>query len=198
MALSHKQVGSKISAKIKIYIFSRAELKSRFFKDRELYWSNLPQNSNLGRESFVQKSGVRIPVGRVKLFAIFLFFFIFFILAIKNGILKHILPFLYINSLHRNKIKFVQYIHLSLLIFNWFYVSIFSFLWRIWKWKENGTKNLTFPDGDLNPRFLSKFSPTIWILREIRSIELTVLKKSRLYLSLFAMRHPVMGLQLDS
>ena len=28
-------------------------LKSRFLKDRELYWSNLPQNSNLGQESFV-------------------------------------------------------------------------------------------------------------------------------------------------
>jgi hypothetical protein len=39
------------------------QLKLRFFKNLELYWSNLPQNSNLGREGFVQKSGVRIPVG---------------------------------------------------------------------------------------------------------------------------------------
>ena len=38
-----------------------------------------------------------------------------------------------------------------------------------------GQKNLTFPDGDLNPGFLNKFPLTIWILREIR-IELTVLK----------------------
>ena len=67
-------------------------------------------------------------------------------------------------------------------------MSIFSFLRRIWKWKEKRTKkNLTFPDGDLNPRFLNKFPPKIWILREIRSIELTVLKKSRLYvLTIFA------------
>ena len=32
-------------------------VKSRFFKNCELYWSNLPQNLNLGQESFVQKSG---------------------------------------------------------------------------------------------------------------------------------------------
>ena len=38
-----------------------------------------------------------------------------------------------------------------------------------------GQKNLTFPDGDLNPGFLNKFPPKIWILREIRSIELKVL-----------------------
>ena len=35
--------------------------------------------------------------------------------------------------------------------------------------------------SDLNLGFLNKFPPTTWILREIRSIELTVLKKSRLY-----------------
>ena len=37
-------------------------VKSRFFKNLEHYWSNLPQNSNFGRE-LVQKSGVQIPVG---------------------------------------------------------------------------------------------------------------------------------------
>jgi hypothetical protein len=47
--------------------------------------------------------------------------------------------------------------------------------------KKTGQKNLTFPEGDLNLGFLNKFPPKIWILREIRSIELTVLKKSRLY-----------------
>jgi hypothetical protein len=46
------------------------------------------------------------------------------------------------------------------------------------KEKKTGRKNLTFPNGDLNPGFLNKFPPKIWILREIRSIELTVLKKS--------------------
>ena len=43
-------------------------------------------------------------------------------------------------------------------------------------------KKLTLPHWDLNPGFLNKtFLPKIWILREIRSIELTVLKKSLLY-----------------
>ena len=49
-----------VSLTLNMYILA---LKSRFLKNRELYWSNLPQNSNLGRESFVQNSGVRIPVG---------------------------------------------------------------------------------------------------------------------------------------
>ena len=34
--------------------------------------------------------------------------------------------------------------------------------------KKTGQKNLTFPDGDMNPRFLNKFPTTILILREIR------------------------------
>ena len=43
--------------------------------------------------------------------------------------------------------------------------------------KKNG-KNLTLPHGDLNPGFLNKtFPPKIWII----SMELKVLKKSRLY-----------------
>ena len=88
-------------------------VKSRFFKNRELYWSNLPQNSNLGQESFVQKSVVRIPVG--------------------EG--------------HENE-------------------------------KKTGQKRLTFPDWDLNPGSLNNFLPQNLNLREIRSIELKVLKKS--------------------
>ena len=42
------------------------------------YWSNLPQNSNLGRESFVQKSGVRIPVGEGQIFCHLSFFLYLF------------------------------------------------------------------------------------------------------------------------
>ena len=50
------------------------------------------------------------------------------------------------------------------------------------KKKRKMAKNLTLHHWDSNPRFLNKsFPPKIWILREIRSIELTVLKKSRLY-----------------
>ena len=49
-----------------------------FLKNRELYWSNLPQDSNLGQESFVQKSGVRISVGEGQIFCHFSFFLYLF------------------------------------------------------------------------------------------------------------------------
>ena len=56
------------------------------------------------------------------------------------------------------------------------------------KKKRKMAKNLTLPHWDLNPGFLNKtFPPKIWILREIRSTELTVLKKSGLYLNLIKM-----------
>ena len=42
-------------------------LKWRFLKNRERHWSNLPQNSNFGRE-LVQKSEVQILVRKVKSF----------------------------------------------------------------------------------------------------------------------------------
>jgi hypothetical protein len=64
------------------------------------------------------------------------------------------------------------------------WLKICSFLWLIWKWKEKGTKILTFPGGDLNPGFLNKFPPKVWILREISSIELGVLRTSGLYRTL--------------
>ena len=51
------------------------------------------------------------------------------------------------------------------------------------KKKRKMAKNLTLPHWDLNPRFLNKTFPSkIRILREIRSIELTEVKISRLYL----------------
>jgi hypothetical protein len=53
------------------------------------------------------------------------------------------------------------------------------------KKKRKMAKKFTLPHWDLNPGFLNiTFPPKIWILREIRSIELTVLKKSGLYQSL--------------
>ena len=48
--------------------------------------------------------------------------------------------------------------------------------------KKTGQKNLSFPEGNLNPGFLNKFVPTILILGEIRSKELAVLIKYRLYI----------------
>ena len=48
--------------------------------------------------------------------------------------------------------------------------------------KIKRTKKIFDPSGDSNPRFLSKsFPPKIWILREIRLIELGVLRTSGLY-----------------
>ena len=53
-------------------------LKSRSSKNPELDKSNLPQNSNFGRE-FVQKSGVQIPAPEgQKILFFFLFIFKFF------------------------------------------------------------------------------------------------------------------------
>jgi len=72
----------------------------------------------LGGKVLFKNLGFESQWGRVKFFAIFLFFFTFFILSIKNWILKHILPFLYINGLHRNKIKFVQYTY-----FYWYLIG---------------------------------------------------------------------------
>ena len=40
-------------------------VKSRFFKNRELYWSNLPQNPNFEQESFVQNLGFESQWDRV-------------------------------------------------------------------------------------------------------------------------------------
>ena len=55
--------------------------------------------------------------------------------------------------------------------------------------KKNG-KKIDPPHWDSNPRFLNKtFPPKIWILREIRSIELTVLKKFWLYLLIFFQKY---------
>ena len=80
-------------------------IKSRFFKNRELYWSNLPQNSSLGRESFVQKFGVQIPVGEGQIFC----HFSFLILSMKIWILKHKLLFCILTDYIEIEIKFHQH-----------------------------------------------------------------------------------------
>ena len=50
--------------------------------------------------------------------------------------------------------------------------------------KKKEQNFLTFWSGDLNPGFLNKFPPKIWILREIRFIEPGVLRTSGLYMDL--------------
>ena len=45
----------------------------------------------------------------------------------------------------------------------WLKTKIWSFLWRIWRWKEKGQIFLTFWCGDLNPRFSVIFPPMIGI-----------------------------------
>ena len=83
--------------------------------------------------------------------------------------------------MHVENIFFIDIWFVKQDIKKWLKTKICSFLWLIWKWKEKGTKKLTFPDGDLNPGFLNKFPPKIWIFMEIRSIELGVLRTSGLY-----------------
>ena len=56
----------------------KLNIKSRNFNFRELDWSNLPQNSNFGEENFVQKSGIRIPVGEDQIFCHYSFFLYLF------------------------------------------------------------------------------------------------------------------------
>ena len=53
-------------------------LSKRFFKNRELYWSNLSKNTNLGWESLVHKSGVQIQVVEGLIFCLFSFFLYLF------------------------------------------------------------------------------------------------------------------------
>ena len=48
------------------------DIKSRSSKNPELDESNLHKNSNFGRESFAQKSGVRIPAPVKKFFVLFI------------------------------------------------------------------------------------------------------------------------------
>ena len=93
---------------IKFSLEKGITIKSRIFKNRELYWSNLPQNSNFGRE-LVQKSGVQIPVGEGQNFlSRFLFIFIF---SIKNWILTHkILFFIFFYQLNINKNRCIEQI----------------------------------------------------------------------------------------
>ena len=59
------------------------DIKSRSSKNPELNGSNLHKNSNFGRESFAQKSGVRIPAPVKKFFVLFYFNFQF---SIQNCI----------------------------------------------------------------------------------------------------------------
>ena len=66
------------------------------------------------------------------------------------------------------------------------------------KKKRKMAKYLTLPHGNLNPGFLNKTFPLkISILREIRSIELTVLKKSRLYCRTALKRKDVLRVRLE-
>ena len=61
-SLTHCTVLCKIFSPVFLLFY---KVKLRFFKNHGLYWSNLPQNSNLGRESFAQKSGVQIKSNQV-------------------------------------------------------------------------------------------------------------------------------------
>ena len=133
------------------------------------------QNSNLGRESFFQESGVRIPAGEGEIFWHFSFFLPFSFspqITEYQSIKDFCISTGYICLIYVPIFTDINLVKEDI---------IFSFLWRLWKWKENGTNKFDLPNGHLNPGFLNKFPPMIWILREIRSIKLMILKKYRPY-----------------
>ena len=133
---------------------------------------------------FFLKSEVQTLTARVKFFAI-VFFSLLFHFVHKSWILKCKLPSIITGYIEIRWNLFnipifidIQLVKEGIKDKRIFYVSILSFSWSIWKWEE---KNLNFPNGDLNPRLLNKIPPTIWFLREIKAIELMVLKTSLLY-----------------
>ena len=96
----HSDLICKKSSRNQFFIKSREILGSY-----ELDWSNLPQNSNCGRE-FVQKSGVQIPVEEGQIFLSS--FLIIFIFSIKNWILTHkILFFIFFCQLNIYKNRYI-------------------------------------------------------------------------------------------
>ena len=95
-----QQIKNFIASEFWTSIRDFLKVKSRFFKNHELYWSNLPKNSNCGQE--LQKSGVQILVGEGQIFlSRFLFIFIF---SMKNWILIfEVLFFIFVYELNINK-----------------------------------------------------------------------------------------------
>ena len=126
--------------------------------------------------------------GKVKIFCPVFFPFSYY--PKKNWILTHkILFFIFFYQININKNRYVEQILFYFYVTCWYakkvvYVLIFPFIWTKWKsYEKKGkmAKTLTLLHWDLNPGFWNKtFPPKIWILWEIRSIELTVLKKTRL------------------
>ena len=137
-------------------------LKSRFYKYRELYWSNLPRNSNFGRELF-QKSGVQIPIEEGQFFlSCFLFIFVF---SIKNWILTHkILFFIFFYQLNINKNRYIAQILFlcNLLIFKkcslCFNIQFFMDKMKKVEKKEKWQKKLPSSTGIWTPDFWTKIS----------------------------------------
>ena len=85
---------------------TRHLLESRFFKNRELYWTNLPQNSNFGAGTCSKIQGSNLRREGQIILSRFLFIFIF---SIKNWILTHkILVFILFCQLNINKNRFIE------------------------------------------------------------------------------------------
>ena len=80
------------------------QINSRFFKNHELYWSNLPQNLNLGGNLF-QNLGFKSQSGKIKFFCPISFHFR---ILHKNWILTHkILFFIFFYQLNINKNRYI-------------------------------------------------------------------------------------------
>ena len=130
--------------------------------------------------------GFKSLLGRSNFFVPFSFHFH---ILHKNWILTHKIRFLiFFYQLNINKNSCIEKIYFYVTckytkkVVVCFNIQFFMDKMKKVKMKRKMAKNLTLPHWDSNPRFLNKTFPhKIWILREIRSIELTVLKKSRLY-----------------
>ena len=149
-------------------------IKLRFLKKCELDWSNLPSKFKSWAGKFFSRIWGRIPAGEGEIFWHFSLFLPFSFspqITEYQSIKDFCISTGYICLIYVPIFTDINLVKEDI---------IFSFLWRLWKWKENGTNKFDLPNGHLNPGFLNKFPPMIWILREIRSMKLTEIKISRL------------------
>ena len=141
-------------------------VKSIFFKNRELYWSNLPQNSNCGHE-LVQKSGVQILVREGQI--LFVPFSFHFHILHKKWILNHkIVFFIFFYQLNINKNRCMYWTIFNLFLCNLLIykkgslslnIQFFTYKMKKVKKKRRMAKQKIWPSstGIRTPDFLQNF-----------------------------------------
>ena len=128
--------------------------------------------------------GFKSPSGKVNFFVPFSFHFHINYKKLHTFLFNHFLISCFTNQISIKKEVFNMFYLISKSLKKiwkkWLKTKVCSFAWRILN-KNKKDKKIFDRSGDLNPRFLSKtFPPKIWILWEIRSIELAVLRISLL------------------